>query len=298
MGLRSRSEYTARMTDDLPPDYQCGDLRICPAVGQISNAAGDSIRIGPVNMKVLTALLDRQGQVVSRSQLYQAVWGNQVVSEDALTRCVSDIRSELRNFSGRDDWIETFPKRGYRWIPEIRSAGAPERVPAGESAVRARSWLALAGRATGYLVALVLMAVALVWVVDRFAGLRTPIVAVLPVIAEPELAELASGIDIELRSYLMGLNQVRLLSSGAIESRPANPFPFFYYEFGARWLIESEIRSMAGHPLLTLALVDARTGIVELEVTQFLEQASIVAGTEQSQALSDLSRYIDSETTR
>jgi DNA-binding winged helix-turn-helix (wHTH) protein len=106
------------MPRDFPPEYQCGDLRICPSLGTITSASGASVRLGPVNMRVLEALLAGAGDVVSRSDLFKAVWKNQVVSDDALTRCIADIRAELRTFSGQDNWIETLPKRGYRWLIE------------------------------------------------------------------------------------------------------------------------------------------------------------------------------------
>src|SRR5690606_36102850 len=132
MGVTRRGAYTAPMPRDLPPQYQCGDLRICPALGTITSASGTSVRLGIVKMKVLEALIARAGDVVSRGDLFTAVWKNQVVGDDALTRCIADIRSELKALSGRDDWIETLPKRGYRWLGTVREAEsrAPEAAEA------------------------------------------------------------------------------------------------------------------------------------------------------------------------
>jgi len=305
MGLTESRDYTPAMMRDQLPAYVSGDLRICPALGQLTNSAGASVRLGPVNMKVLETLLTRAGSVVSRGVLYDTVWRNQAVGEDALTRCISDIRAELRNLSGRDDWIETVPKRGYRWKGEVSETGfvetdamppvpvAPE-TEAPDTGTRRfdRSALRLAGRGVAYLAALAVMASVLVWLIDRFSGPSAPVVAVLPVSAGAVQSEVAAELDLELTQYFMALPSIRVLSRTAIEARPSNPFPFFYYEFGARWLVESELRDVSGHRLLTISIADARTGIVELQVTEEIPLSG--AGGLPDRALGSLSRFIES----
>lgn len=280
MGLTLASAYTAPMTRDFPPEYQCGDLRICPSLGTITSASGESVRLGLVNMKVLEVLLARAGAVVSRGDLFRAVWKNQVVSDDALTRCIADIRAELRDFSGRDDWIETLPKRGYRWLGavrevEVRAPGVAEPPPVHPPADTAprplvRRVARLAWRGALWLGAPVVMALALVSMIDRIAGERAVVVALLPATASAGLAEQAAEFDLKLTEYLMQIDGVRVLSPSAIGSRPANPFPFFAYEFGARWLIETELRETSGSTTIVLTVADARTGIAEIQVSNKL----------------------------
>lgn len=270
-----------------PPVLQSGDLCVCPGLGQLTNSDNATVRLGPVNMKVLAALLDRAGQVVSRSELFEAVWGNQVVGEDALTRCISDIRAELKKLSGRDDLIETLPKRGYRWTLEVREADAKadrahaagvgrERVEiAATGRQRARHrYVRLAARGLTYLLVLGAMAVAGVWLVDRLSHPGLPIVAVLPVSSATAETELAMQVENELAEQLMELGHVELLSRGAVDSRPDIPFPFFFYEFGARWVFEAELQHMTGRDVLTLAVVDARTGIVLMQRTEAIATVS------------------------
>lgn len=308
MGLTESRDYTASMMRDSPPVYLSGDLKVCPALGQVTTVEGATVRLGPVNMKVLEALLIRSGSVVSRGELYQAVWKNQAVGEDALTRCISDIRAELRGLSGRD-WIETLPKRGYRWIGDVRQTSLAEdaspepvregvQVPEPPRRPPPHKVLRLAARGVGYLFALVVMASLVIWVIDRFAGPPMPVVAVLPVEAGPAGSGIASELDLELAGFLMGLEQIRVLSRSAIESRPANPFPFFYYEFGAQWLIESDLREVAGHRVLTISVADARTGIVEFRVTETIDDSGSGAGRMPGAALSSLGRFIGSELSR
>jgi TolB-like protein len=213
--------------------------------------------------------------------LFEAVWGNQIVSEDALTRCISDIRAELKKLSGRDDLIETLPKRGYRWTLAVRESDAMtdgEHEPSvGEesSSVAApgqqrqlRRFVRHAARGLTYLLALGAMAVTGVWLVDQLSRPSLPVVAVLPLSAATAQNELAMRVENELTAQLMALGHVELLSRGAVDSRPENPFPFFFYEFGARWVLEGELQNLSERDVLTLAVVDARTGIVLMQRTE------------------------------
>lgn len=280
MGLTRSSAYTAPMPRDFPPEYQCGDLRICPSPGTITSASGTSVRLGPVNMKVLEALLAQAGDVVSRSDLFRAVWKNQVVSDDALTRCIADIRAELRTCSGRDDWIETLPKRGYRWLGTVREVepGAPGvAVPPPDrhsteaaSGPRIQRVARLGLLGVLWLGIPVVLALALVSVIERITSERAVVIALLPATASAALADEAADFDLALTDYLMQVESVRVLSPSAIGSRPANPFPFFAYEFGARWLIETELRETSVSTTVVLTVADARTGIAEMQVSSQL----------------------------
>ncbi|MET1255764.1 transcriptional regulator [Aliikangiella maris] len=101
--------------------YQSDTLSINPETGMVNTSAG-SERIGPVNMRVLICLIEQQGQVVSRNELFQAVWTNQVVSDDVLTRCIADLRKLLRKHNSTIQYIETIPKRGYRWVQQTQKS--------------------------------------------------------------------------------------------------------------------------------------------------------------------------------
>lgn len=267
--------------------FESGDLVIYPEFGEVRNSRGESARLGPVNMKVLKLLVSRRGQVVSRSELFEEVWKNQVVSDDALTRCISDIRAQLGQLSCDESYIETLPKRGYRWIADVRQTSAPRHPPVQQPiaenpakaprpswSFRRRAPLAWAGRGLLYVAVLVLIASLGVWLMDEFARPGRPVIAVMPTQAEPSLHDLAASIEQQLSEYLIRLDQIDLLSRTAVESRPTNPFPYFYYEFGARWLIESDLRNLSGQTVLTVVLVDARAGIVLFHVTESITSDS------------------------
>src|SRR5271167_906641 len=75
--------------------------------------------------QVLGCLIDRAGQVVSRDDLRQAVWGGGtfVDFDSGLNFCISQIRSALRDDSTQPVYIRTVPKLGYQFIAPV------ERIP-------------------------------------------------------------------------------------------------------------------------------------------------------------------------
>lgn len=307
MGLSHCGGYTARMPRSNACIYESAALSFKPETGRVGTADGQSVRLGPVNMKVLAVLLGRPLQVVTRAELFDAVWRNQVVGEDALTRCISDIRAALRELSGRTDLIETLPRRGYRWTESVReSAASPGRASeatahntgshadVGTAGSRSRVLRAL-GKGVVWLIALAAMGSLLVWSIDRIAGPRLPVVAVLPIAAHPADRVLADRLELALTDHLMQLSQISVLSRSAVATRPDNPFPYFYFEFGARWLIESEVRESYGKPTLTMALVDARTGISLMRVTEPIMESDTPSETRLDRALERLDGAIADE---
>jgi DNA-binding winged helix-turn-helix (wHTH) protein/TolB-like protein len=267
------------MAPDHTLQFESGDLNICPELGEVRNSRGESARLAPVSMKVLMLLIGRAGQVVSRSEVFETVWKNQVIGDDTLTRAISDIRGLLRQLSAHDAFIETIPKRGYRWIAQVRQVaidrpanGAPSATALPRRPWHRRAPIRWLWRGLAYAAVLVLIASAGVSLMERFARPGLPVVAVLPTQAEASQRELAARIEEQISAYLIRLDRVALLSRTAIESRPSNPFPYFYYEFGARWLVESELRLRSGQISLSIALVDARTGIVLFQSTELLDE--------------------------
>lgn len=75
---------------------------------------GKATRIQPQTLKVLVALHDRSGEVVTRDELIDRCWNGRFVGDDVINRCVSLLR-RLAAESG-DFEIETVPRSGYRLV--------------------------------------------------------------------------------------------------------------------------------------------------------------------------------------
>lgn len=84
-----------------------------------------SFHIEPKVMQVLVELASHSNEVLSKERLIQAVWSGTFVSEDVLTRCISEIRRVLDDDARAPRFIQTIPKAGYRLI-------APVEFPAAE----------------------------------------------------------------------------------------------------------------------------------------------------------------------
>lgn len=91
------------------------------ARGSLHGASGE-IELRPKSFEVLQYLVINAGRIVTKDELLQAIWPDVIVSEDSLTRCISDVRFALGD---RDATIiKTVPKRGYRFEAIVTTSPA------------------------------------------------------------------------------------------------------------------------------------------------------------------------------
>lgn len=251
--------------------FHCAALEFDLELGVVKNALGETQRLSPINLKLLAYLLARQGEVISRTELFDAVWPNQIVSDDVLTRAVSDIRTQLAKLDDSTKFIETLPKRGYRWALAVTPTQELDVETYKSDASNVAAIAPIAAPAVGvgfikgvflYLSLALLLAAAIMWTLTQSLSAPTISLAVLPAQADRLATEsLAKALDDVLLNILRKNTNVSLLSKSAIASRPQNPFPYFFNEFGAKWVLEGRVTSVDGVDSVELSLVDARTGI-------------------------------------
>lgn len=82
---------------------------------------GVLIRLQPQPAQVLGCMLMKAGEVVSREELREAVWGGEtfVDFERGLNFCIAQIRSALSDDSTAPRYVRTIPKRGYQFIAPV-----------------------------------------------------------------------------------------------------------------------------------------------------------------------------------
>jgi pimeloyl-ACP methyl ester carboxylesterase len=85
-----------------------------------------TVHVEPQVFDVLLHLVRNRDRVVSRDELLQAVWNGRVVSEDALTSRISAARRVIGDTGEEQRLIRTLPRRGFRFVSEVR-----ERVAGG-----------------------------------------------------------------------------------------------------------------------------------------------------------------------
>jgi DNA-binding winged helix-turn-helix (wHTH) protein/predicted ATPase len=102
--------------------------------------AGQAVDLQPKALAVLCELARRPGQLITKDQLLDAVWGHVHVSESVLKTIVSHLRAALDDDARAPRCIETVSRRGYRFVAAVEggAAGAPATArPAGGAAVPA-----------------------------------------------------------------------------------------------------------------------------------------------------------------
>ncbi len=112
--------------------FRIGDCEVRPDDGTVLSPSGVR-RLGPRPMSLLLTLASEPGKVFSREELMGRTWSGLVVSDETLSRSISDLRQALEDDSRSPRYIETLARRGYRIIERPRPiAAAPERLPAPE----------------------------------------------------------------------------------------------------------------------------------------------------------------------
>jgi DNA-binding winged helix-turn-helix (wHTH) protein len=108
-----------------------GGLTFHPATGEVTRADGTA-RLEPQPAAVLAELLRCPGELVTHDELRRAVWGDatHVQMPDALHYCVRQIRAALGDSPSRSTYIETIPRRGYRFRAGAVVRGTEPSEPA------------------------------------------------------------------------------------------------------------------------------------------------------------------------
>jgi DNA-binding winged helix-turn-helix (wHTH) protein/TolB-like protein/Flp pilus assembly protein TadD len=87
------------------------------------------VPLTPKVFDILLALVEQGGHVVQKDDLMKRVWPGTFVEDGNLTQSVSILRKALGESPGGTQFIETIPKRGYRFVATVKGAGKDE-VPA------------------------------------------------------------------------------------------------------------------------------------------------------------------------
>lgn len=80
---------------------------------------GDQTRtLAPRAFDLLLYLIEHRGRVVEKQELFEQVWKETFVTDNALTKAIKEIRRAIGDDADNPSYIETVPKRGYRFIAE------------------------------------------------------------------------------------------------------------------------------------------------------------------------------------
>jgi DNA-binding winged helix-turn-helix (wHTH) protein len=120
--------------------FRFGEFELDVKVGELRRN-GVRRKLQPQPFKLLVLLVGRAGSLVTRDEIRQELWpdGTFVDFDQAVNFSVKQIRDVLRDEADRPLYIETVPKRGYRFIAPVDSrpaSGAAQVPPGGTTTIR------------------------------------------------------------------------------------------------------------------------------------------------------------------
>src|SRR4026207_861426 len=112
--------------------YEFGRFRV-KADERVLRRGEELVSLTPKAFDILLALLENEGRIVNKNDLMKKVWPNTFVEEGNLTQNVSLLRKALGESANGPQFIETVPRRGYRFVAPVSRRigdGQNRNVPA------------------------------------------------------------------------------------------------------------------------------------------------------------------------
>jgi DNA-binding winged helix-turn-helix (wHTH) protein len=93
--------------------------------------SGKILRLAPQPFRLLALLANHAGQVVTREQIKEQLWGEEtyVDFEQGMNHCIKQIRTALADNADTPLYVETVPRRGYRFLAPVVSKNIPAPAP-------------------------------------------------------------------------------------------------------------------------------------------------------------------------
>src|SRR6187401_525494 len=98
--------------------YEFENIRVDVARFQVTRA-GTALELEPKALEVLIFLLERRDRLVLKEEILDGVWRDTFVTPNALTRVIAQLRKTLGDDAQEARVIETVPRKGYRFLPDV-----------------------------------------------------------------------------------------------------------------------------------------------------------------------------------
>ena len=258
---------------------------------------GIRVKLRDKPFQILLALLERPGDVITRKELQERLWpGDTFVEfENGLNNAISRLRETLGDNADRPLYIETLPRRGYRFVAPLemrtdtmRHEAPPAVVPnaPSESASRITPW-------RWWPIALALVAAAAsvswYWPSPRPAPVpSTQAIAVLPFVpgdAREASADhyVAFGMTEALITELSRVGALKVISQTSVMQYKgvSKALPEVARELGAGTIVEGSVLREGDQVRITVQLIDARTDTHLWAQSYMRDQSAALAGQRQ-----------------
>jgi TolB-like protein/DNA-binding winged helix-turn-helix (wHTH) protein/Flp pilus assembly protein TadD len=222
---------------------------------------GSKTKLPEQPFQVLVALLEHPGDVVSREELRQRLWGSDtfVDFEQGLNTAVKRLREVLGDSAEKPRYIETVPRHGYRLMVPVEQPNATPSAIADASAARRKIWLVA--------FAVVVMAAAVgipsrQWLRERAHPAKIESLAVLPLenlSGNPEEDYFADGMTEALITELGKIHALRVISRQSVmQFKGTNkPVPQIARELHVDAVVEGSAMRVGDKVRITTQLIQA-----------------------------------------
>jgi TolB-like protein/DNA-binding winged helix-turn-helix (wHTH) protein/Tfp pilus assembly protein PilF len=253
-----------------PRVVKFGVFEVDLTAGEVRKA-GMKQKLAGQPFQVLQALLERPQEIVTREELRERLWpGNTFVDYDlALKKAVNRLREVLGDSAESPHFIETIPRRGYRFLGTLDAAEQPNAVPAATILPTRR-------KIPGALIAgLVLALIAVLLIGLNVDKLRTRIfaksrsleirsIAVLPLqnlSSDPNQEYFSDGITDALTTELAQIGALRVISRTSAEhfKGTRETLPEIGRKLNVEAIVEGSVTRSENHVRITAQLIDAQT---------------------------------------
>lgn len=238
-------------------DYRLGPWLVRPALNSVERS-NEVVHVTPKAMQVLTLLAERAPEVVRKEDIFEQVWPGAFVTDDALTRCIGELRKALHDEAQEPTIIKTVPRRGYFVVAEVRPAQA---AIATAPPHRSRRIWAIAA-------AIVAVAVLVILAALRWPAKHTDIghirrIAVLPLVdlsAPPRNEYFADSVTDELIGQIAHINRWQVISMTSVMRYKGakEPLRKIAADLDVEGVIEGTIQRVDSKVRITAQLIDAR----------------------------------------
>ena len=252
--------------------FEVGCWQIDPRLNSIVSN-GSTVRLEPKVMQVLVCLASQPGEPFSKEVILKTVWPDTFVSDDVLTRSISELRRVFEDDAREPQFIETIPKRGYRLVAPVvplngmsravESAGLPARTASRSPWYRARRTTPIAIGTVifglGSLLALNVSGLRDRWL-TRNPRPAIHSLAVLPLqslSADPSQEYFAEGMTDALITDLAQIGALRVVSRTTIVryGRPEKPLPQIARELNVDGIVEGTVQRSGDRVRITAQLI-------------------------------------------
>ena len=237
-------------------DCQAGELR----------KSGVLVHLPPQPFNVLALLASRPGRVVTRKEIRRQIWGDEtfVDFEHGLNHCIAQIRTALGDDAEAPRYIETLPRRGYRFMAPVETVTSHAEAVRGP--LRYKWWVVgVGGGAVAFLALLLALNVA--GLRNRLLGRATGppeihSIAVLPLenlSRDPDQEYFADGMTEELITTLGTISALRVISHTSVMRYKGTkkPLPQIARELNVDAIVEGTVERSGNRVRITANLLYA-----------------------------------------